>query len=135
MESGVELGSQQQQQHSQKSQSTSSVPRAVSDRAAMVRAARSLLAAVTRVLLLADSVVVKQLLLAKDKVQGTQSAFYDIFLRLKVKVKYKLLLLKCTVLMYAIRDRHDYRLSLQQQQFAYFRGFNLMDIMITSRIL
>jgi len=45
------------------------VPRAVSDRAAMVRAARCLLAAVTRVLLLADSVVVKQLLLAKDKVR------------------------------------------------------------------
>jgi hypothetical protein len=44
------------------------VPRAVSDRAAMVRSARCLLAAVTRVLLLADSVVVKQLLLAKDKV-------------------------------------------------------------------
>ena len=48
------------------------VPRAVSDRAAMVRAARSLLAAVTRVLLLADSVVVKQLLLAKDKVKVSQ---------------------------------------------------------------
>ncbi len=45
-----------------------SVPRAVHDRASMVRAARCLLAAVTRVLLLADSVVVKQLLLAKDKV-------------------------------------------------------------------
>jgi len=42
----------------------------MSDRAAMVRAARCLLAAVTRVLLLADSVVVKQLLLAKDKVNA-----------------------------------------------------------------
>ncbi len=52
-------------------QSQVSVPKAVSDRAAMVRAARSLLAAVTRVLLLADSVVVKQLLLAKDKVAFT----------------------------------------------------------------
>ncbi|ODN05767.1 Alpha-catulin, partial [Orchesella cincta] len=41
------------------------------DRAAMVRAARCLLAAVTRVLLLADSVVVRQLLLAKDKVVNT----------------------------------------------------------------
>lgn len=40
-----------------------------SDRAALVRAARCLLGAVTRVLLLADIVVVKQLLLAKDKVQ------------------------------------------------------------------
>lgn len=38
------------------------------DRTAMVRAARSLLNSVTRVLLLADIVVVKQLLLAKDKV-------------------------------------------------------------------
>ena len=34
----------------------------------MVRAARCLLAAVTQVLLLADTVVVKQLLQAKDKV-------------------------------------------------------------------
>lgn len=40
-----------------------------SERAAMVRAARGLLASVTRVLLLADIVVVKQLLLAKDKVR------------------------------------------------------------------
>lgn len=39
----------------------------------MVRAARSLLNSVTRVLLLADIVVVKQLLLAKDKVQLTQT--------------------------------------------------------------
>ncbi|KAJ1525956.1 hypothetical protein ONE63_009141 [Megalurothrips usitatus] len=38
------------------------------DRGAVVRAARCLLQAVTRVLLLADIVVVKQLLLAKDKV-------------------------------------------------------------------
>lgn len=38
------------------------------DRTAMVRAARSLLNSVTRVLLLADIVVVKQLLLSKDKV-------------------------------------------------------------------
>ncbi|KAK9752463.1 Vinculin family [Popillia japonica] len=41
----------------------------ISDRSALVRAARCLLGAVTRVLLLADIVVVKQLLLAKDKVQ------------------------------------------------------------------
>lgn len=40
------------------------------DRTSMVRAARSLLNSVTRVLLLADIVVVKQLLLAKDKVSG-----------------------------------------------------------------
>lgn len=41
------------------------------DRGAVVRAARCLLQAVTRVLLLADIVVVKQLLLAKDKVGDT----------------------------------------------------------------
>lgn len=38
------------------------------ERGAVVRAARALLASITRVLLLADIVVVKQLLLAKDKV-------------------------------------------------------------------
>lgn len=38
------------------------------DKGAMVRAARCLLASVTQVLLLADTVVVKQLLQAKDKV-------------------------------------------------------------------
>lgn len=38
------------------------------DGTGMVSAARALLAAVTRVLLLADMVVVRQLLLAKDKV-------------------------------------------------------------------
>lgn len=38
------------------------------DGAGMVSSARALLAAVTRVLLLADMVVVRQLLLAKDKV-------------------------------------------------------------------
>lgn len=37
----------------------------------MVRAARALLGSVTRVLLLADIVVVKQLLLAKDRVSET----------------------------------------------------------------
>ncbi|KAJ8735503.1 hypothetical protein PYW07_007123 [Mythimna separata] len=41
------------------------------DGAGMVSAARALLAAVTRVLLLADMVVVRQLLLAKDKVART----------------------------------------------------------------
>ncbi|KAK4288082.1 hypothetical protein Pmani_038873 [Petrolisthes manimaculis] len=39
-------------------------------RASMIRAARCLLSSVTRVLLLADTVVVKQLLLAKDKCRG-----------------------------------------------------------------
>ncbi|XP_055312138.1 alpha-catulin [Sitodiplosis mosellana] len=43
------------------------------DRTSMVRAARSLLNSVTRVLLLADIVVVKQLLLAKDKIPKTLS--------------------------------------------------------------
>lgn len=39
------------------------------DRGPMVRAARALLGSVTRVLLLADIVVVKQLLIAKDRVR------------------------------------------------------------------
>lgn len=38
------------------------------DRTTLIRASRCLLGAITRVLLLADIVVVKQLLLAKDKV-------------------------------------------------------------------
>ncbi|XP_066937162.1 alpha-catulin isoform X9 [Macrobrachium rosenbergii] len=42
-------------------------------RASMIRAARCLLSSVTRVLLLADTVVVKQLLLAKDKVTHSLS--------------------------------------------------------------
>jgi hypothetical protein len=42
------------------------------DRGPMVRAARALLGSVTRVLLLADIVVVKQLLLAKDRVSVTR---------------------------------------------------------------
>lgn len=40
----------------------------MADKGSMVRAARCLLAAVTQVLLLADTIVVKQLLQAKDKV-------------------------------------------------------------------
>jgi hypothetical protein len=43
-------------------------PDPIDDRGPMVRAARGLLSSVTRVLLLADIVVVKQLLLAKDRV-------------------------------------------------------------------
>lgn len=43
-------------------------PDPIDDRGHMVRAARTLLSAVTRVLLLADIVVVKQLLLTKDRV-------------------------------------------------------------------
>ena len=41
----------------------------MTDKGSMVRAARCLLAAVTQVLLLADTIVVKQLLQAKDKVR------------------------------------------------------------------
>lgn len=41
---------------------------ATPDRTVLVRAARCLLGAITRVLLLADIVVVKQLLFAKEKV-------------------------------------------------------------------
>ena len=48
------------------------------DRGAVVRAARCLLQSVTRVLLLADIVVVKQLLLAKDKVGA------NLFVRISV---------------------------------------------------
>ena len=40
------------------------------DKTAMVRAARQLLSAITKVLLLADKVVVKQLLASKDKVMS-----------------------------------------------------------------
>ena len=42
----------------------------VGEKTAMVRAARQLLSAITKVLLLADRVVVKQLLAAKNRVQG-----------------------------------------------------------------
>ena len=42
----------------------------VGEKTAMVRAARQLLSAITKVLLLADRVVVKQLLVAKDKVSA-----------------------------------------------------------------
>ncbi|OWF56469.1 alpha-catulin-like [Mizuhopecten yessoensis] len=45
-----------------------STPKTFTEKTAMVRAARQLLSAVTRVLLLADKVIVKQLLLSKDKV-------------------------------------------------------------------
>lgn len=40
----------------------------INDRASVIRAARCLLSSVTRVLLLADVVVVKQLISVKDKV-------------------------------------------------------------------
>lgn len=46
-------------------------PNPIDDRGPMIRAARTLLSSVTRVLLLADIVVVKQLLLAKDRVART----------------------------------------------------------------
>ena len=42
--------------------------RTTAEKTAMVRAARQLLSAITKVLLLADRIVVKQLLLSKDKV-------------------------------------------------------------------
>lgn len=48
--------------------------RSYADKNNMVRAARTLLSSVTRVLLLADTVVVKQLLVAKDRV----SVFFKI---------------------------------------------------------
>lgn len=50
---------------------------AAGDGVGMVSAARALLASVTRVLLLADMVVVRQLLLAKDKVSYTHLTSID----------------------------------------------------------
>ena len=44
------------------------VQRTASEKTAMVRAARQLLSAITKVLIIADKVVVKQLLQTKDKV-------------------------------------------------------------------
>ena len=46
----------------------------VNEKTAMVRAARQLLSAITKVLILADKVVVKQLIVAKDKVCVQHSA-------------------------------------------------------------
>lgn len=45
-----------------------SVPPPVGEKTAMVRAARQLLSAITKVLILADKVVIKQVIAAKDKV-------------------------------------------------------------------
>ncbi|XP_071103440.1 alpha-catulin-like isoform X1 [Haliotis cracherodii] len=53
-------------------------PKAVADKTAMVRAARQLLSAITKVLLLADRVVVKQLLMAKDKVLFSLNNLEDV---------------------------------------------------------
>lgn len=50
-----------------------------SDRGSLARAARCLLTAITRVLLLADIVVVKQLLLAKDKVNKYFERKYEYY--------------------------------------------------------
>ena len=47
---------------------STSAPRSVAEKTAMVRAARQLLSAITKVLILADKVVVKQVIAAKDKV-------------------------------------------------------------------
>ena len=52
----------------------------------MVRAARCLLAAVTQVLLLADTVVVKQLLQAKDKVQKQFQKYELVFNRIHLSL-------------------------------------------------
>jgi hypothetical protein len=43
--------------------------KSITEKTAMVRSARQLLSAITRVLLLADKVIVKQLLVSKDKVK------------------------------------------------------------------
>ncbi|XP_041375020.1 alpha-catulin-like [Gigantopelta aegis] len=52
--------------------------KAIADKTAMVRAARQLLSAITKVLLLADRVVVKQLLTAKEKVLFSLSGLEDV---------------------------------------------------------
>lgn len=44
--------------------------RSLAEKTTMVRAARQLLSAITKVLILADRIVVKQLLTAKEKVHG-----------------------------------------------------------------
>ena len=49
--------------------------RTVAEKTAMVRAARQLLSAITKVLILADRVVVKQLIVAKEKVSETSIFF------------------------------------------------------------
>jgi len=43
-------------------------PRSVGEKTVMVRAARQLLSAITKVLILADRVIIKQLVTAKDQV-------------------------------------------------------------------
>lgn len=48
------------------------------EKTAMVRAARQLLSAVTKVLLLADKVIVKQLLISKNKVSNTLNELYSV---------------------------------------------------------
>lgn len=48
----------------------------INDRASVIRAARCLLSSVTRVLLLADVVVVKQLISVKDKVCMSSEIVY-----------------------------------------------------------
>ena len=50
-----------------------------SDRTAMYRSAKALLSSVTRVLLIADTVVVKQLLASKDRVSSTKFYLFLIF--------------------------------------------------------
>ena len=44
------------------------LPKTFTEKTAMVRAARKLLSAITKVLLIADKVIVKQLIASKDKV-------------------------------------------------------------------
>lgn len=55
------------------------------DRSLLIRAAKCLLAAITRVLLLADIVVVKQLLLAKDKVSTFVLFFFIVLFVLQTR--------------------------------------------------
>lgn len=51
--------------------------RALAEKTAMVRAARQLLSAITKVLILADKVVVKELVAAKDQVMDSIISVWD----------------------------------------------------------
>jgi hypothetical protein len=64
----------------------------INDRASVIRAARCLLNSVTRVLLLADVVVVKQLISVKDKVRILKTTFECEFIYICMQGKYYILI-------------------------------------------
>ena len=65
-----------------KIEDVSSQSRSLAEKTAMVRAARQLLSAVTKVLIMADKVVVKQLVAAKDQVSNAQQQRLVVLLKL-----------------------------------------------------